>query len=322
MTTAQKVQIRTADLHEIMHAVSRVYCPHEIRFSGSNRGELAFFEVIHGGIQPVVSFAYKTAIKVDAGRFPSVLLMQTCIEGGGTITQGDDCVLLRRGRTVPMSPGLSTQIYHDDRYAQRSVRLDIQRAESLCSRWLNAPLDRPLQFVLRPFSPVLEKAWSQAVETVLAYERMNMSLPPCAVAAFDEFMLCLVLSGHAHNYTDALNAPTKAIAPRLVREAKELMRLRGAEISVSGIAAQLKVSMRGLEAGFREALGSTPTQYLRRIRLDAVRAQLLSPSESTTITDVAFNQGFFHQGRFTAYYRQAFGEMPSQTLRRSKRAIK
>jgi AraC-like DNA-binding protein len=321
MTTPQKVQIRTADLDEIMHAVSRVYCPHEIRFCGSNRGELASFEVIHGGIQPVVSFAYRTAIKVDAGRFPGVLLMQTCIEGGGTITQGDASVLLRRGRTVPMSPGLSTQIYHDGRYAQRSVRLDIERAESLCSRWLNAPLDRPLRFVLRPFSPVLEKAWSQAVATVLAYERMNVTLPTPAVAAFDEFMLSLVLSGHAHNYSDELNAPRKAVAPRIVREARELMRLRGADISVGGVAAQLKVSMRGLEAGFRDALRCTPSQYLRMIRLDAARAQLLSPSNCTTITEVAFNQGFFHQGRFSAYYRQAFGETPSQTLRRSKRAL-
>jgi len=100
------------------------------------------------------------------------------------------------------------------------------------------------------------------------------------------------------------------------------MRRRGAEISVSGIAAQLKVSMRGLEAGFREALGSTPTQYLRSVRLEAARAELLSPSESTTVTGAAFNQGFFHQGRFSAYYRQAFGEMPSQTLRRSQRAMK
>jgi len=319
---AEKVQIRTADLDEIVNAVSRVYCPHEIRFCGSNRGELASFEVIHGGIQPVVSFAYPTAIEVDAGRFPSLLLMQTCIEGGITIAQGDASVRLQRGRTVPMSPGLSTQIYHGGRYAQRSVRLDIERAESLCSRWLNTPLDRPLQFELRPFSPVLERAWSQAVETLLAYERMNVTLPPPAAAAFDEFMLSLVLGGHTHNYSEELNAPKKAIAPRLVREARELMRRRGAEISVSGIAAQLKVSMRGLEAGFREALGSTPTQYLRSVRLEAARAELLSPSESTTVTGAAFNQGFFHQGRFSAYYRQAFGEMPSQTLRRSQRAMK
>ena len=37
----------------------------------------------------------------------------------------------------------------DGRFAQTSVRLDIERLETLCSRWLNFPLDRPLRFELQ-----------------------------------------------------------------------------------------------------------------------------------------------------------------------------
>jgi hypothetical protein len=41
----------------------------------------------------------------------------------------------------------------------------------------------------------------------------------------------------------------------------------------------------------------------RSVRLDAARAELLEPSESTTVTSVALANGFFHLARFSAYYR-------------------
>jgi len=38
--------------------------------------------------------------------------------------------------------------------------------------------------------------------------------------------------------------------------------------------------------------------------------ELVAPSESTTVTAVALNNGFFHLARFSAYYRKQFGETP------------
>jgi transcriptional regulator GlxA family with amidase domain len=38
------------------------------------------------------------------------------------------------------------------------------------------------------------------------------------------------------------------------------------------------------------------------------------------VTRVALGLGFGHVGRFAALYRQAFGESPSETLRRARRA--
>ena len=67
------------------------------------------------------------------------------------------------------------------------VQLDVERLEVLCSRMVNHALDRPLRFELRPFSDPLEKAWSQAVSLVMAYDEMNIALPLAAAASFDEW---------------------------------------------------------------------------------------------------------------------------------------
>jgi transcriptional regulator GlxA family with amidase domain len=57
--------------------------------------------------------------------------------------------------------------------------------------------------------------------------------------------------------------------------------------------------------------------YLREIRLQHARKDLSAadPTE-TTVTEIATRWGFLHPGRFSAQYRERFGEPPSATLRR------
>ena len=317
MVALQKSVLRTSDLGETIDAISCIYCPHEVEVRGSNRGVAAVLEVIHGGIQPIVGLRYSTPVRIDAGDFRQLMLMMTCVDGSATAVQQRSSATWHRGQTLPQSPGLSTQLDFDGRFAQTSVRLDIERLEMLCSRWLNFPLDRPLRFELRPFSAELETAWAQAVALIQTYERMTIVLPQAAAASLDEFMLSLVLAQHPHTYSDDLRRLSRAALPRIVREAEHWMRIGGPETSVSAVAARVGVSLRSLEAGFRESRQTTPTQYLRKVRLDAARAELLAPSESTTVTSVALANGFFHLPRFSAYYRTAFDEPPGLTLRRS-----
>lgn len=85
-----------------------------------------------------------------------------------------------------------------------------------------------------------------------AYERMGLALPQAAAKSFDEFLLSLVLAQHPHNYSDELRGLSGTAAPRIVPEAEHWMRTGGPEVSVSKIAALLGVSLRSLEAGFRE----------------------------------------------------------------------
>jgi len=89
--------------------------------------------------------------------------------------------------------------------------------------------------------------------------------------------------------------------------------------SVHDIAAAVGVSLRSLEAGFREWKRETPLGFMRRLRLAAVRERLLQPDARTTVADVALSFGFVHLPRFAQYYRAAFNEAPSETLRVGRR---
>ena len=77
------------------------------------------------------------------------------------------------------------------------------------------------------------------------------------------------------------------------------------------------VSWRTLDYAFREAFGMTPKAYLRALRLNAVRRDLLQAAPDEGVADIANRWGFWHAGQFAADYRQLFGELPSWTTGRS-----
>jgi AraC-like DNA-binding protein len=81
------------------------------------------------------------------------------------------------------------------------------------------------------------------------------------------------------------------------------------------------VSERALEYAFKEVMGLTPVAYLTRLRLHRVRQALLAATHgSTTVSAVALGWGFWHFGEFSRAYRDCFGELPSDTLRRNPSA--
>jgi transcriptional regulator GlxA family with amidase domain len=91
-------------------------------------------------------------------------------------------------------------------------------------------------------------------------------------------------------------------------------------ITMSDVAAHLGVSLRSLQAGFRQWRNATPNAYLRQVRLRLVREELLRSDQDASVTTVAMRHGFMHLGRFSAQYRAAFGEGPRATLRRGRAA--
>lgn len=318
---AARLKLRTADLAEAIAAVSRVYCPHEVKILGSNRGILTNLEALEQAHHRIVSLRYSAPVHIDAGNFDNLLLMMTCIEGSAQAAQGRDKARWHRGQTLPFSPNLRSYLTFDRDFAQRAVRLDIEATEALCSRLLNCALDEPLRLQLRPFSLELETAWQEAVGLLLRYDELGIALPRSAASHLEEFIGTLILERHPHNYSDALSAPQQAATPRVVREAEHLMRAEQLP-SVSQIARRLGISLRTLELGFREFRQSTPNQALRHVRLEAARAELQAPSASTTVTSVALANGFPHLARFSSYYRSAFDEYPSQTLGRSRKRVR
>jgi AraC family ethanolamine operon transcriptional activator len=88
--------------------------------------------------------------------------------------------------------------------------------------------------------------------------------------------------------------------------------------SIAVLCDTLHASPRTLHEAFREHMGTTPKAYVKVLRLNAARHDLLRGGPRKRVTDVALDWGFVHFGWFSQDYRRLFGETPSQTRERGR----
>jgi AraC-like DNA-binding protein len=108
------------------------------------------------------------------------------------------------------------------------------------------------------------------------------------------------------------------VTPAALRRAVAYIEEHAAEpVTVHEIAEAARVTPHALHAGFRRHFGTSPTDLLRRVRLERAHQDLRAadPSRGDTVSAVAARWGFGHAARFTAFYREQYGVLPSRTLR-------
>jgi AraC-like DNA-binding protein len=121
------------------------------------------------------------------------------------------------------------------------------------------------------------------------------------------------------DYEPTRNDRTRQAHSLIVKKAEEYVLTRaGDHVAVSDLCRIAAASERALENAFKEIMGLTPMAYLTRIRLHQVREALLEANHGTTTVSVeALKWGFWHFGDFSRAYKDCFGELPSDTLRRT-----
>lgn len=86
--------------------------------------------------------------------------------------------------------------------------------------------------------------------------------------------------------------------------------------TVTALADVLHVPEHVLRSAFLQTTGISPRIWLRHRRLDMARRAMLNPKEARKgVAQIAMESGFFHLGRFAAYYAQTFCETPIETIR-------
>jgi LacI family transcriptional regulator len=104
----------------------------------------------------------------------------------------------------------------------------------------------------------------------------------------------------------------------LVSDALRLMRRRAHEpVTIADILDALPASRRSIELHFREAIGRSPSEELRRLRLDRVAAML--GDGDLSLEEIASQCGFQYREQMWRAFRKAFGTSPGAYRRQRRR---
>lgn len=90
------------------------------------------------------------------------------------------------------------------------------------------------------------------------------------------------------------------------------------DLSLVDICDKLRISPRTLRKNVFQNLGMGPLLFSRYVRLNAVRCDFVQYCKrglDFRISDIAEKRGFWHLARFSGYYKNLFGELPSDTVK-------
>lgn len=313
--------IRTRSLEEARDAVARVYLPHRLegrRDAMDMRLNAVTDRYLTLGF---LTYAADTSLHMPA--------TETCYHINLT-TAGQTWASRGDGRTAhttaetggtALLPDADTVVRWSEDAEQLILKIPRSSLESHLSDMLHTPVTGVVDF---DFQIDLATAQGQALLRAVRFMASELDRPggiaesPLSRSQLDAFVLTQLLLAGRHRWTDALHgAGQRERLGRLAPVVQYIEEHADSELTPEVLARVACVSVRTLHATFQQRLGESPMAYVRRVRLNKVRAELLRSSpERTRVTDVATRWGFFHHSRFAQQYRSQFQELPSATLAR------
>ena len=205
---------------------------------------------------------------------------------------------------------------------QLIVRIEVQALESQLSRMLGRSLGKRVVF-----APAMDLTtdpavrWHGSIQLLSSEVMTAQSLIQQGLGGgpIEELVISSLLWVQESNFHEDLTHAWKPSGRGSVRRSVNFIEEHLAStITLADLARHTNMSVRSIQQGFRDDLGTTPMSFVRDRRLERARAQLADavPSDGITVTQVAERWGFGHLGNFSVMYRRRFGESPSETLRR------
>jgi AraC-like DNA-binding protein len=184
----------------------------------------------------------------------------------------------------------------------------------------NSPAPQQIQFLSsRPRSGAVVRTWHRTLDYVVAsFACADTGQQPLVIAEAAQLLAAAMLECFPSNVNsgqDLLANP--AIPPTFKGAVSFIQRHAGDGIGINDVAAAVRLTPRAVQYLFRQQLDTTPTEYLRRVRLHRAHQDLIAGDRSTTtVSQIAQRWGFAHTGRFAVLYRETYGQSPHSTLRR------
>lgn len=317
---ADRFEYATTDPEAAKDFLGRLFGPHEPQISGS--AENFRFRVTSVSLDGFRIQSLEHTMRVRTTVVPSgSVAVAHLLSGGLEISHRDRDTVVQRGESHLVQAHADVEAAWED-VRVGLVRFNLGEIETIAAeQWQVDPAS--LRFLQsRPVSPEAERYWQATVRFVNREVLPNPYAVASPIVQGSVGRLLGIALLHAFPNTatsgDYAVAPTETVPPAALRRAVDFIQSHAGEpITMSDIAAAARVTPRSLQHGFRRLWNTTPTAYLRSVRLERAHRELQAadPSRGDTVAAVAARWGFGNVGRFAARYRERYGHAPHEVLR-------
>ena len=252
----------------------------------------------------------------------SLYVVEKILSGNITMKHGNQNYLSPPGQANCLLPGVKTDLECSGNVRAIIVTIERKTLEKQLENIIGLPLSGAIQFeTAMSMDSGAIKSWWRLINTIENEFKHSDSLfiDGACVNKMEQIVLQSLLYCQPHNYSQWLTDDAPAVAPAHVRRAEVFMQSNlQHNISLEDIVSASNVPERTLLDAFKKFRGISPMQFLKMIRLQSAREELLDKKSSKNLTDVAHHWGFNHTGRFSIDYKARYGESPSDTLRKKE----
>ncbi len=307
----------TTKIGEMEEALGRIFSKPSIEINGQAekfQASLYNCQLQHIGL----TYEKCTAARLN---FPAANFFSQIfpIRGGGEIVVADTTVSVTPERGVVASPGMAIRSNFSVDYELLGMRIDPRALTKKLMAISGVPVVKALrmepgQDFARPQARSLRNLLLFIVGEI---DATDACLHRTVLAEWEQALMVAFLCGNRHNYSPLLEREPSAIAPWQVRRVEEYIEANwDRPIRMEDVAAVAGTSARSIFRAFRHSRGYSPMTFAKQIRLRQAQRLLKSADPTIAVKDVAFACGFGSLGRFSKDYYRAFGELPSDALKR------
>lgn len=263
---------------------------------------------------------YASDVNISADLSRRFYLIHHVLHGACRLGGGQPEQTVRSGEIAVINPTEPFTVRTSDSCGQIVIKLETKILDDAAKSRFSIPSDNAVRFE-RSRRPSNSEPVRRVIELICAEADTGGKKVsgPRTEQALADLLAVTLLECLPHSLTDQIRRDSgeAGIAPWYVKRVEEFIDLHAEKpLKISDMTEVAGVSERTLYNGFRRWRGVSPKSYLKTVRLDRVRTELLGPdSKNRSVSDIAREYGFRHMGNFARDYGKRFGEKPSKTRR-------
>lgn len=243
------------------------------------------------------------------------------LKGEGQYTIDGKSAEISRGRWTPVLPASAPlRLDFKSHYCQFVLRIELSALQRYLGILIGRPVSHDLVFDQTEVrNPAMEALRRRVFDFANDFNTRGAFFSDLAAAEVERMVIMKFLMCHRHSYTDFLLREPLPAGSSAVRKVEEFIAANWDKpLDIEKMATLAQVSARSLFRQFKKDRGCTPAEFAKSIRLSRARDMLQRCDEGTSVVQIALKCGFQNPGHFARDFRLAFGELPSETLKRSR----
>jgi len=185
----------------------------------------------------------------------------------------------------------------------------------------NMPVSKP-DFILLDINNTKVKSLIKFIDSTLSSLRSfpdirNTQFVKRSIQEVSTFMIADIIAENLKATPITINHPYKYLVSRVERI---IINECAILFTIDEIANKLFTSTRNIQLAFKKHRDYTPMQFLRTQKLYLANKTIIKNSNvKITVKEIALGVGMPDLNRFSKYYANTFGELPSETIRKSQK---